>query len=113
MRISDWSSDVCSSDLDTKHQHNDGNAGKEIVPLRHGLRLVRETDETLTRPKCDQAPGQCNDNSRATGSVVSAQPCAALIRSPIARPRSDERRVGEECVMRVRTRWTPHNKKKK
>src|SRR3546814_6081409 len=34
---------------DTKHQHNDGNAGKEIVPLRHGLRLVRETDETLTR----------------------------------------------------------------
>src|SRR3546814_1301037 len=71
---------------DTKHQHNDGNAGKEIVPLRHGLRLVRETDETLTRPKCDQAPGKCNDNSRATGSVVSSPPCAAMIRSTIVRP---------------------------
>src|SRR3546814_16203010 len=64
----------------------DGNAGKEIVPLRHGLRLVRETDETQTRPKCDQAPGKCNDNSRATGSEVSSPPCAAMIRSTTARP---------------------------
>src|SRR3546814_13422848 len=101
----------------------DGNAGKEKVPLRHGLRLVRETDETLTRPKCDQAPGKCNDNSRATGSVVSSPPCAAMIRSTIARPspaplvlawsarlcrrpRSEERRVGKEFVSTCSPRWS-------
>src|SRR3546814_15980033 len=38
--------------------------------------------------------------------------CAAMARC-YAKRRSEERRVGKECVSTCRSRWSPHNKKKK
>src|SRR3546814_5051174 len=70
MRISDWSSDVCSSDL-----------------------------------------ARSRARGRAQGEVERA-PCAAdgdrrLLRS--AHDRSEERRVGKECVSTCRSRWSPYH----
>src|SRR3546814_9476572 len=86
MRISDWSSDVCSSDL--------------------------------------HAPAR----SRHRPPVVAAHAarCAATCRHPsfhfvllghggagVPAFRSEERRVGKECVSTCRSRWSPYHYKKK
>src|SRR3546814_12640496 len=93
MRISDWSSDVCSSDLegsrrtrrfDARHgQEEPGDRGGR----RHGDRLRAGAD----------AQGQLQ---RLTGPWP----------LPIS---SEERRVGKECVSTCRSRWSPYPEKKK
>src|SRR3546814_3717249 len=84
MRISDWSSDVCSSDL-------------QQVPMddrfrgyaqRMGLDMARfdaayNDPRTLDRIKVDVQDGQDL--------------------------RSEERRVGKECVSTCRSRWSPYH----
>src|SRR3546814_9027517 len=74
MRISDWSSDVCSSDLD------------------------RLPAEVL---------GQGDVGDFILGGVV---PLAARVLGPVAivHDRSEERRVGKECVSTCRSRWSPY-----
>src|SRR3546814_11326274 len=80
MRISDWSSDVCSSDLERQRLQ----------------RLDRRTP--IDRP-FDVAPGAHH---------------LALRVDHRAGGRSEERRVGKECVSTCRFRWSPdHSKKKK
>src|SRR3546814_2472045 len=78
LRISDWSSDVCSSDL---RQDADRLHRQSQQPDRH-LRPARR-DRTAPR--------------------WAARPC----------PRSEERRVGKECVSTCRSRWSPYHYKKK
>src|SRR3546814_13891543 len=95
MRISDWSSDVCSSDL---HLH-----GERFVPLRverhrllwRGVRHLPDGPLALGGLHIDGAV------------VADASP---LARSP--KRRSEERRVGKDCVRTVRTRWSPYHYKK-
>src|SRR3546814_9780365 len=79
MRISDWSSDVCSSDLPTS------------VP-----------------PDGDQAAAPPRAPTPAAVDHRSVPPP----RPPIADPRverSEERRVGKECVSTCRSRWSPYH----
>src|SRR3546814_19749292 len=87
MRISDWSSDVCSSDLAT--------------PLRGRGRRRSAGRARPARPDAARpGPGR-----RAT----------AARRPRIARgepPRSEERRVGKECVGSCRSRWSTYHSKK-
>src|SRR3546814_11879126 len=82
MRISDWSSDVCSSD---HAQRTGGDRGQR------SRRLWRQPATRHHRPRPPQ-PG--------AGGVA-------------GRARSEERRVGEECVSTCRSRWWPYHKKKK
>src|SRR3546814_8919137 len=70
MRISDWSSDVCSSDL-----------GRYL--------------ESYSRGAC------ANADYRAAGLVT------ADIIQAATDYRSEERRVGKECVSTCRSRWSP------
>src|SRR3546814_17006888 len=86
MRISDWSSDVCSSDLAVV-------ALDIAVLLRLARRDVVPLDRSLLRPSQDRQAGQL-------GAVV-------------AHDRSEERRVGKECVSTCRSRWSPYHYKKK
>src|SRR3546814_7992344 len=91
MRISDWSSDVCSSDL-TDHQFC------VHAELMVGLGLL------LT-----QALGT------STNPIVQTQ-LAELIRfreTCRAFMRSAERRVGQASVSTCRSRWPPYHYKKK
>src|SRR3546814_12774755 len=78
MRISDWSSDVCSSDL----------AG-----VAAGL-----------RPN-----GRRRHQRRGHGGGVRA----GGVGGDHPGRRSEERRVGKECVSTCRSRWSPSNYKKK
>src|SRR3546814_1798538 len=86
MRISDWSSDVCSSDLTIN----------EIV--ESGARLVISAD---------RAPHMLDAVdprilSRLAGGLVADI-------SRLTSTRSEERRVGKECVSTCRSRWWPYH----
>src|SRR3546814_7820504 len=70
MRISDWSSDVCSSDL------SDDRFGGRAQCIRRSLPIC-------ARSCAGTGPPGCN--------------------------RSEERRVGKECVSTCRSRWSPYH----
>src|SRR3546814_7181804 len=82
MRISDWSSDVCSSDLSLRYS-----------TARHHAVVGCGADRSRRSPM----PG-----------VASAMPRSSL--SALTRSnRSEERRVGKECVSTCRSRWSPYH----
>src|SRR3546814_19322329 len=101
MRISDWSSDVCSSDLGVKRGFSAAlrsaeNRGSGIA--RHVAELFLDADQLVV-----------------FGEPVRAREAAGLDLSAIGRDRerSAERRVGKECVSTCRSRWSPYHYKKK
>src|SRR3546814_3795022 len=83
MRISDWSSDVCSSDLRL-------NQAISWVSCAVGR---GSSDRDWARKSC---PGFYQ--SRSLAAVGQG-----------ANYRSEERRVGKECVSTCRSRWSPYN----
>src|SRR3546814_10038368 len=89
MRISDWSSDVCSSDLvlAAKPFATHRPPGNELA-----VELVVEAGEREPR-RLDMA-NRCRDIA------------VERIHRALA-ARSEERRVGKECVRSCRSRWSP------
>src|SRR3546814_4234170 len=83
MRISDWSSDVCSSDLPTIS-----------LPIFDWGR--RKGNLTVAKAREDIAVADYE-----------------LAVQQAFRERSEERRVGKECVSTCRYRWSPYHSKKK
>src|SRR3546814_2689785 len=82
MRISDWSSDVCSSDLDPdQHQGHDDPHSRGHDGRSHRARAAGGAGVDMIIP-----PG----------------PLKVLVRS-------EERRVGKECVSTCRSRWSPYH----
>src|SRR3546814_12466398 len=103
MRISDWSSDVCSSDLPQIHrQHRQrgarggGHAGQESGRF---VRLLGHVDIGVEarEPERTQHRGEMEHRD----AVAIDQ-----------RARSEERRVGKECVSKCRSRWSTYHEKK-
>src|SRR3546814_20096921 len=86
MRISDWSSDVCSSDLITAQPVD-------------GLRVIAGV--TYIDSKVKKDPALPLDSFGQASSYVGES------------FRSEERRVGKECVSTCRSRWSPYHEKKK
>src|SRR3546814_11610125 len=92
MRISDWSSDVCSSDLDTLLHPRAAAGGEDDIGAFVGDRGFYAGDERLA----DREPHR----SAHEREILDADDrLAALDR------RSEERRVGKECVSTCRSRW--------
>src|SRR3546814_10024230 len=88
MRISDWSSDVCSSDL-------------AVAGARGGRRRSRSpTQPTRGVCHCDRGGG---------GADQSTGRCRTRLRAS----RSEERSVGQECVSTCRYRWSTYHENKK
>src|SRR3546814_11853874 len=103
MRISDWSSDVCSSDLAAV------SAALEEAVREHGLHL-------LPWPEVARALQARVGFARGHDSTLPDLSDEALGRSiadwlpPLLQNiRSEERRVGKECVSTCRSRWSPHH----
>src|SRR3546814_18786574 len=99
MRISDWSSDVCSSDLKLVTEQlvpvcAPGFAEAVDPPLLHTTDLGRATLIHVTKASEDWA-AWC----RAAGVT------ATDLNRGISR--SEERRVGKACVSTCRSRWSP------
>src|SRR3546814_11285130 len=103
MRISDWSSDVCSSDLSVRIAYTNlpGFAGAEPEMVeailteggRFCAEVIQPTNQTGDREGC---------NRNADGSVTTPSGF---------KQRSEERRVGKECVSTYRSRRSPYHSK--
>src|SRR3546814_16194640 len=113
MRISDWSSDVCSSDL-----------GDNIVIYGYPAELARykwnrwefqrEHRFVLTALRGPRSTDNPHEYGARYYDLVRDplwQRQGAL--SPQIDLRSEERRVGKECGRKGRTRWWPDPSKKK
>src|SRR3546814_17149661 len=97
MRISDWSSDVCSSDLQKPMEQIDADmssldqCGAETNRRADGKRITAEFVSSL-QGKIEELAPDCldrhNDRKRQ-------------------HHRSEARRVGKECVSTFRSRWSP------
>src|SRR3546814_16170445 len=100
MRISDWSSDVCSSDLFCPALHEKGRVLvlHENGPLHEHLRAGD--------PRAGQRLRQHGPHGGRKLRVIEEQ-----VRHGFAR--SEERRVGKEWVSTCRSRWSTYHYKKK
>src|SRR3546814_14328600 len=105
MRISDWSSDVCSSDLLCR-------AG--FIPKQGKERGGVEYDFAHSPDSSRRRARNASTEASALPSVyffASAWACAidcATVRK-ITPSRSDERRVGKEGVSTCRSRWSRYH----
>src|SRR3546814_18145530 len=95
MRISDWSSDVCSSDLALDRLVIGGDA-KADQAVRH-RQHVEDVDADIVFPPLLRGFGGVI--ARRARSDDRDMPHVAVLR------RSEERRVGKECVSTCRSRW--------
>src|SRR3546814_17072854 len=117
MRISDWSSDVCSSDLllvAAAHLEHGFGLNVRRGALGGGLQLVGQRQRV---PRLRIGRGLGTHGSGEAGFDV-ADLCGGrrlpqhLGNRGDALGRSEERRVGKECVSSCRTRWSPSHEKK-
>src|SRR3546814_14166223 len=117
MRISDWSSDVCSSDLQQRPQFGNGGADRvallaEQVPENHRIVAIgpcRIADFGGALRKGLMDLGRRAARHRHPGKValhVGDEHRDADRRQAL---RSEERRVGKECVSTGRSRWSPYH----
>src|SRR3546814_10788477 len=89
MRISDWSSDVCSSDLDIEIESSSvENRGSINSEGEVGI-ARRPPGMPVGAASAASFPARCRLNQRSW--------------------RSEERRVGKECVSTCRSRWSPYH----
>src|SRR3546814_11725968 len=101
MRISDWSSEVCSSDLGEQ-------VGDQLVHQLLGAR--REVAghvflaDCLTHRALDERHAALPAGAQLGGAVEGA---AIEVEVGLDKLRSEERRVGTECVRSCRSRWAP------
>src|SRR3546814_14484070 len=106
MRISDWSSDVCSSDLMDiiVVSHQRGRTWRMRLDVRHVLGWLPFALIAILLLSSSYAVGYW---TRGGSSVVPPRLVAKWAK------RSAERRVGKECVSTCRSRWSPYHYKKK
>src|SRR3546814_4635526 len=93
MRISDWSSDVCYSDL---------------VRGCSGAGLAFAVDDELERGELAQAHGAAGVELLGRYADLGAE-AELLAVDEAGGGRSEERRVGKECVSTCRSRWSPYH----
>src|SRR3546814_12172247 len=108
MRISDWSSDVCSSDLyltklvaNAQTEAPGGNVSDSPVLKDYIDWLAMQSDAVAAAAVKDIARRSRVGEEFELPGPVGERNLYAL------RPRSEERRVGKECVSTCRSRWSP------
>src|SRR3546814_20774681 len=101
MRISDWSSDVCSSDLFTEEKAQEFYSVHKEKPFFG--ELVSFISSGTVVACILEGNNAVNTVRIMIGSTKSFEAAPGTIR------RSEERRVGTECVSTCRSRWSPYN----
>src|SRR3546814_11005308 len=112
MRISDWSSDVCSSDLNgacggeggferlfPRGIGDDGEGDARDLPPVPPHQPVRVAADQVAEERAVPGAHDMNgiDDARHRRAVA------------VDRGKSEERRVGKECRSTCRSRWSPYN----
>src|SRR3546814_11497572 len=98
MRISDWSSDVCSSDLGRGPARDDGSSPAATAATCVG----QGHDDPEVDLLVGELVGHClvELEPQDVGPLTAGQEGHAV--------RSEERRVGKECVGTCRSRWSAY-----
>src|SRR3546814_16366346 len=101
MRISDWSSDVCSSDLSRPWQITPAGRDPQELFAKDGLidELKKALSERMLAAELDdhlESEAESGGRNRRNG------PSQKTMLT-----RSEERRLGKECVSTCRYRWSP------
>src|SRR3546814_13119513 len=107
MLISDWSSDVCSSDLVTQHRlfnpvvNFDGDVATCVVDVHaiHILEVDGITKEWVVGGRYTLKLERVDTRWLISERVLQVR----------FQQRSEERRVGKECVSTCRYRWSPYH----
>src|SRR3546814_14437929 len=102
MRISDWSSDVCSSDLGQDHD-NTLRFLKRLMQFTGPLTAKGVEDTTFYIYNPLISHDEVGDSPAPLGMTVQRFHEKMSARQV----RSEERRVGKECVITCRYRWSP------
>src|SRR3546814_1371564 len=110
MRMSDWSSDVCSSDLRVIA----GLVPDEAVGVIGIGRLVEEdllpvAGQGIADRFAHHVLQSGNIDLAETGDLIGRFLECRDQGDQDASVRSEERRVGKECVSRCRSRWSPYH----
>src|SRR3546814_16822960 len=125
MRISDWSSDVCSSDLKAELDEKLTNidVAKRTINIREAqaageerrkdAELLLKRHDTLEGIKLKTAEQARKDRETDNRIDIGLAELDLAIDAAAEAGRSDKRRVGNECVRTCRTRWLPKHEKKK
>src|SRR3546814_14546994 len=103
MRISDWSSDVCSSDLPA------GAYGGPQCVVFVECEFTHRPRGGIPAPSLVAVHANPGDQSQFS---VAAFKCIFNKYAGHTQPRqvrSEERRVGKECVSTCRSRWSPYH----
>src|SRR3546814_11358988 len=122
MRISDGSSDVCSSDLSPKSLANVARHEIDIRLYPSSQPEAAQLDPDVSLIINYSHPFEARDNIggadqirgfvRFVAAAKQANPGLRLIHlstMSVFEPRSEERRVGKECVSTCRSRWPPYH----
>src|SRR3546814_14875400 len=97
MRISDWSSDVCSSDL--------GVVARKVIDCGHPIGGGRSM--TIAVQEEDDGREELDVARQAALFARKAHDVQVQVLELFSADRSEERRVGKECVSMCRSRWWP------
>src|SRR3546814_19111994 len=100
MRISDWRSDGCSSDLLYRQRYLFAAAFSTgvMMPIGYEFGFRRKPDVVGTRPEDWEDPKfDLSDFIAEVNRTKASLPV-----------RSEERRVGNECLRTCRSRWSPY-----
>src|SRR3546814_14868505 len=111
MRISDWSSDVCSSDLVAPFAFLERGIDEDLDEFVGADQLARH--QAFAAERRDES-GQhdqsgIDEEFRHLGDAADILDPVGIVKTEIAAetvPRSEERRVGKECVSTCRSRWS-------
>src|SRR3546814_11707594 len=109
MRISDWSSDVCSSDLILRMIQPRVSGGH--TPLEDEVATIRIGEANSEDAIPPGGPLQLRDLTPERFLVIAdvLGKSVALAHNEREVRRSEERRVGKECVSTCRSRWAPYH----
>src|SRR3546814_16682560 len=109
MRISDWSSDVCSSDLPI-------NVGLVFFQPRisetMNVALILNQGDRLDTAGHDEIGFAGSNALSRKGNSLQAGAAGSIYGYARNRCRSEERRVGNVCVSKCKSRWSPYHYKK-
>src|SRR3546814_12582480 len=103
MRISDWSSDVCSSDLEVVSSWG------ELLDYCFAS-MAHNPIEQFRILFLDRQNVLIADEIQQTGTIdhTPVYPREVVTRALALNARSEERRVGKECVSTCRSWWSPY-----
>src|SRR3546814_13067733 len=128
MRISDWSSDVCSSDLFDRRTGSSTQGLEERSTISQSERVSGRHDRQAQIS--DQVSGTIGAGVGGRGKGGGGGKGLPGISGSVSKSgsqmdtmnwttddsrssdRSEERRVGKECVSTCRSRWSPYHSKK-